>query len=214
MRRVLRLLRYVRLIRAFMVHSVEELHDLCRKRRFVFVLGFYLPVNDLLLEYQDYFIHQYTLDPHLLEGNPMVQKMKEWKAQGVSVIGMHVRRGDYKNWRKGQYYYDDDTYSRFLDTTAELLKAQGRTVRCILCSNENVTLKTKQDYVLTGCTWYIDQYLLSQCDYIIGPPSTFSLWASYMGKTMICHVQSSTEEIRLESFKRYPCRFSDLRLYC
>jgi len=204
MRHIIHLLRFLRLIRPVIVSSVEELQELHQKHRLVFVEGFTLSVDALLQEYQDYFIHQYALDPRLLEGNHIVQKMKAWKAQGVTVLGVHVRRGDYTRWREGRHFYDDDTYGRLLDTAAELLKAQGRTVRCILCSNETVTLKTRQDYVLTGCAWTVDQYLLSQCDYIIGPPSTFTLWASYMGKALLCHVQSSTEEIRLEHFKQYP----------
>ena len=46
-----------------------------------------------------------------------------------------------------------------------------------------------------------DHYLLSKCDYIIGPPSTFSLWASYMGETLYYHILSDNDSMDLNKFK-------------
>ena len=45
-----------------------------------------------------------------------------------------------------------------------------------------------------------DHWLMSQCDYLIGPPSTFSMWASFMGKTKFYHIYSPEETITLDKF--------------
>ena len=45
-----------------------------------------------------------------------------------------------------------------------------------------------------------DHYLMSRCDYIVGPPSTFSMWASYIGKAKYCHIRSGTDAITADSF--------------
>ena len=215
-RHVIRLLRHLYLIRPVLLgllprneerhryHPVatpEELLSLCQRYRLLFVCGFALPVDALLRKHHDTFIHQYALDPRLLKGNRIVRQISDWKLQGIVVLGLHIRRGDYKTWREGRHYYDDATYSRIIDSTVKLFEARGHIVRCIICSNEPVTLRTKCAPVFSGSEWYVDQYLLSQCNYILGPPSTFTEWASYIGEVPFYHIQSPIEEICLEKFK-------------
>lgn len=55
----------------------------------------------------------------------------------------------------------------------------------------------------------MDLYSLSRCDYIIGPPSSFSRWASLMGHIPIYQIWNKNEEITEKSFS--PLRFLDER---
>ena len=45
-----------------------------------------------------------------------------------------------------------------------------------------------------------DFYALSQCDYIIGPPSTFNCWASFIGDTPLYTMFKKDEAINLDNF--------------
>jgi len=38
------------------------------------------------------------------------------------------------------------------------------------------------------------------CDYLIGPPSTFTLWASYVGKVKYFHLKNKSGEIAIDDF--------------
>ena len=46
-----------------------------------------------------------------------------------------------------------------------------------------------------------DLYALSLCDYIIGPPSTFSMWASFYGNVPLRIVTKDESKISLDQFK-------------
>lgn len=45
-----------------------------------------------------------------------------------------------------------------------------------------------------------DLYALSQCDYIIGPPSTFNCWASFIGNTPLYTIFKKDETINPDDF--------------
>lgn len=44
---------------------------------------------------------------------------------------------------------------------------------------------------------------MSQCDYLIGPPSTFTGWASYIGNVPLKYIESKNIDFTLEDFKIY-----------
>ena len=47
-----------------------------------------------------------------------------------------------------------------------------------------------------------DLYALSICDYILGPPSTFSMWASFYGGVPLRFIKHSNDKIFLREFSR------------
>ena len=46
-----------------------------------------------------------------------------------------------------------------------------------------------------------DLITLSQCDYLIGPPSTFNIWASFYGEVPTYHIEDSEFEFELNDFR-------------
>ena len=46
---------------------------------------------------------------------------------------------------------------------------------------------------MAGGTAAEDLHLMSRCEFIIGPPSTFSLWASFMGQVPLCIVRDARQ---------------------
>ncbi len=127
------------------------------------------------------------------------------KYSGITV-GVHVRRGDYKEHLGGKWFYNDETYLKVIrDIRDQLMQKGVSSMRFLICSNEPFVLRNDETELfrmkpLFPSDCMTDLYGLSKCDYIIGPPSTFSQWASYMGNRPLNVIYREGEEIKLEDF--------------
>jgi hypothetical protein len=117
-----------------------------------------------------------------------------------TLIGVHLRRGDYKDWQGGRYFYSDDEY---LNIMKQIANQFDGSVGFLLCSNERVDLERFEDLkCYRGGTHSIeDLYSLAECDYKIGPPSTFTLWASFYGNKPYLHIYDAHAPIDMKDFK-------------
>jgi hypothetical protein len=92
-----------------------------------------------------------------------------------------------------------------------------KTVAFLICSDENYHAETE---VFAGLPVYFgtghmieDLYSLAQCDYLIGPPSTYSMWASFYGRVPMCQLPKNHELVEalacliLEDFQIYTQEF-------
>lgn len=94
-------------------------------------------------------------------------------------LGVHVRRGDYKTWNGGKYYYSDEQINDVAQRFA--LQHPDRHIDVFVCGNDPhismIGKAVKGDrlhvHVPEG-TQMEDLCMLSECDYIIGAPSTFT----------------------------------------
>ncbi|GAB4380161.1 MAG: hypothetical protein Kow0075_11290 [Salibacteraceae bacterium] len=95
-------------------------------------------------------------------------------------IGVHIRRGDYKTFMDGRFFYSVDVYKRMM---MHLKNNEQRELHFVICTDDAISAEQLIDHncTLSGGNAVEDLYTLSQCDYIMGPPSTFSLWASFYG---------------------------------
>ena len=128
--------------------------------------------------------------------------ISECRIKNDVLIGVHIRRGDYRTFTGGIYFYDDATYKNYIQQVKALFP--GKKVRFVICSNEKVDL-----WEIEGCDltypyghFIEDLYSLAECDYIIGPPSTFSQWASYFGNKPLRIIWNADSTIlSLDEFK-------------
>ncbi|MEO6303491.1 MAG: alpha-1,2-fucosyltransferase, partial [Bacteroidia bacterium] len=118
-------------------------------------------------------------------------------------IAIHIRRGDYVQWEGGRYFFNDAIYTKAIDKLIELI---GTDCRVLIFTNDKNLNRHLYDSKYSNC--YIsssdertDHYLMSQCQYIIGPPSSFSMWASYIGNTKFYHLKGENDKIKLENFE-------------
>lgn len=117
------------------------------------------------------------------------------------LVGIHIRRGDYKHFKNGQLYFELFDYKRLLlQVLAQYRKEKD--VAFLICSNEDIPTEYFND--IDNCYIskeepIIDLYMLAQCDLIIGPSSTFSAWANFYGKNKLVHLanKSSLDSLRL-----------------
>jgi len=121
---------------------------------------------------------------------------------GATVVGVHLRKRDYIRWLGGKHYYSNQQYADQMRHLQEQLEAEGQTVRFMLCSDEAIDMKDFAAFrAITGPgTVMEDLYGLSQCDLLMGPPSTFSTWASFFGQTPLYHIMDPEEPVDRERF--------------
>ncbi|MEZ0608465.1 alpha-1,2-fucosyltransferase [Fibrella sp. WM1] len=122
------------------------------------------------------------------------------RQQGDIVVGIHLRRGDYAGWKGGKYYYDDSAYAGIMAHIIDLLPEKK--VAFVLCSNEPIKQSSFSNWstAISNKTFLGDLATLSQCDLLIGPPSTFSGWASFIGQVPHYHMHQSNARPSLQEF--------------
>lgn len=121
------------------------------------------------------------------------------KKYSCAIVGVHIRRGDYKYYGNGQFFYSNSEYKNFMDQVRRLL---GQETLFFLASNESIYKEDFSDFNianLNNSKPVEDMYSLSKCDYIIGPYSSFSAWASFYGEVPYCMLERR-KEISLSDF--------------
>lgn len=149
--------------------------------------------------------------PNKDQRNDVDSLVEKLHIDGYTVVGIHVRRGDYQNWRGGVFFFAYDEYLAFMRQVRDALK--GRKTIFYISTNEQCRDWIQQSDLsicdFRGKSAAMDIYALSQCDLILGPPSSFSRWASLMGHVPIYQIWDKKEKITASSFS--PLRYLDER---
>lgn len=116
------------------------------------------------------------------------------------IIGVHIRRGDYQHWKNGKYYYAIDVYAKFMKEISETINGK---ILFYLFSNEDIS-----DYDFGVDCFFkpnteavFDMWAMSKCNYLIGPPSTFSMFASFWNRTPIHFIYDKDQKFKIEDFQ-------------
>ena len=120
-------------------------------------------------------------------------------------VGVHIRRGDYREYCGGRYYFEDKFYLNVIGKIQSLLEMDGNRVRFLICSNEPFLIPEVMTtaFTIDNTNGITDLYALSRCDYIVGPPSSYSQWASFYGDVpLFILLNDNCQEIRMDSFSR------------
>jgi len=120
------------------------------------------------------------------------------------VVGVHVRRGDYRDFAEGKYFYEVKNYFEKMVEIEKLFP--DRKVAFVVCSNEKISLSEFDGLNCYPATGHAvgDMYVLAECDLIVGPPSTYTLWSSFYGGKPLCQLKQLSDPIRMDSFSLLP----------
>ena len=129
--------------------------------------------------------------------------MAEIRLDNDLVVGIHIRHGDYKTFWDGRYYYTLEEYHQFMLQIKAL--HPDKRVAFFISSNEQFDVSTFE-----GCRCYrfgkepsgdmLDLHTLSLCDRILGPWSTYSRWASFIGEVPLCFIKQKSQQLTDEDF--------------
>jgi hypothetical protein len=119
--------------------------------------------------------------------------MERARQQCDMLVGVHIRHGDYAKWLDGRYFYSIPAYRDAMQRIADHLGT--RRVAFFVCGNAKLR---KEDFgglnVHFGTGHLIeDMYAFARTDWLVGPPSTYTGWASFYGNVPLTFMRSSDE---------------------
>jgi hypothetical protein len=129
------------------------------------------------------------------------QAVDRLRQQGEVVVGVHIRQGDYRNWKQGRYFFPASRYAEWMRRMQE--QFPGRKVAFFVCSDVPRSAAEFPGLAvhLGGASPVLDLYTLAGCDYVMGPPSTFSQWASFYGEKPLRHFHGQDAQPDLPGFR-------------
>ena len=181
----------------------EALERKMLRHKHIVVSGWNVRFYDLFLKYRSEICDLFTIDD--IYTNPVREKMLQVEGGDDNVVrlGVHIRRGDYAQWKDGIYCYDDETYARYINRFAAL--HDGEDIHVFLSTNDPDVVEEKyQEMCPNVHIHYLrgnspqDLFMLSECDYVIGPPSTFSLVAIMYRDIPLYRMDTSDETVSLK----------------
>lgn len=185
--------------------SYDHEEQLMLQKRHLVVEGWYARWYDLFLKYKDEIVQLFAFDEQVR------RRPDELLARMPSAdiwLGLHIRRGDYKTWNDGRFYYSDEQYISFVRRFMAL--HPDKRIQLFVCGNDRELNQQafRQALPDVGVTFPDgnpgeDLYLLSMCDYLMGAPSTFTLVASMYRDVPLCWVMDASQPITAESFGHF-----------
>ena len=131
--------------------------------------------------------------------------VSELRQENDLVIGVHIRRGDYATWNDGRFFFELEQYHQFMLRIQQLYS--DKRVGFFISSNEDFAAD-----LFTDCRCrrvgkepsgaILDLYTLSLCDCIVGPVSSYSRWASFIGEVPLCFLESKDQQFTDDSFSK------------
>lgn len=179
-----------------------ELVKKMERTRNIVVQGWEVRFYDLFLKYKKDILNLFAFLPEI---ERKADTMRSKCASGGIALGLHVRRGDYARWQQGRYFFSDSRYVAVVRRFAELHAGQELTV--FVCGNDPALNRrlfeeelSKVNFVFAEGNPAEDLCLLSKCDWLIGPPSTFSLVASMYRDAPLYWIENPEKAYSVDDF--------------
>lgn len=123
----------------------------------------------------------------------------------IPVLAVHARRGDYKTFNRGIFYFSDLQYMLIIQKCVYAIYSHLEIKPfVVVCSDEQRFSCDSSVSMSPFTSPEHDQELLAQADFIAGPPSTFSYWAAFMGQNKITKIKNPDQPVVFADFKEAP----------
>lgn len=192
----------------------ETALTILERNKNVVVEGWYVRFYDLFLKYKAEIIDLFSFNKDI--SVKITRYLADSGNQKDIRLGVHIRRGDYKTWHGGKYYFDDDVYINQIRSFAALLPDRNITV--YICGNDPALDKTCLQKQLPHFNIRFpdgnpaeDLCLLSECDYLIGAPSTFTLVASMYKDIPLYWIEDKDAPLDMNKFKHFNELFKNIK---
>lgn len=189
------------------------LHTLTTQRNVV-AEGWEVRFYDLFLKYREEITDLFAFKPIIV--NKVIGYFTDCEQDKPLRLGVHIRRGDYKTWKGGAYFYGDEVYISLIRQFADL--HSDRPLSVYICGNDPQL--DRQAYIDALANVKVafpqgnpaeDLFLLSECHYLIGAPSTFTLVAAMYHDLPLYWVERADERLEEASFKRFDYLFRHIK---
>lgn len=179
------------------------------------VTGWHIRFYDLFAKYRNDIVRLFSFDAHIEKH--VQHLLAKWKQDENNVLlGVHIRRGDYKKLMGGCYYFNDETFAKAIRQFQELCPNKHLVV--VVCGNVALPKRflrrklASVDFVFPEGNPAEDLCALSHCDYLMGPPSSYSLVAAMYHDVPLHFILYADETFTLDDFLSFDTqlrRFDD-----
>jgi hypothetical protein len=156
-----------------------DFDGLARSRHLLFLSGFYFAAPASLQRHRQKIVTALAPPTEVLAS--VRDTMGRCRERADIQVGVHMRRTDYRVFCDGLLFYTDAEFRAVMQHLADRLRPE--TVCFHLVSDEPIDPRAFEGLnteIHRGAARE-DMSVLASCDYIIGPNSSFSHWASFWG---------------------------------
>lgn len=180
-------------------------------RKPVLFRGWRFRCHDLVQKHAGLIRDYFRLVPRHRES---IDRLIERARAGADVlVGVHIRQGiaDFDNFR--QFCYAAEQYADLMARVAALFP--GRRVAFVVCSDKRQRPESFAGlpFVFGNDHVVEDMYTFARCDYIVGPPSTYTMWASFHGGVPLYIIEDPRRTPSLADFEVHVEREGHARIY-
>jgi len=120
---------------------------------------------------------------------------------GKHMVGVHIRQGDYRTFKNGQFFIEQNRIREILNQYLGVIKKAPNEVTFIITSDGQIdeTEFKGLQYEISKMGPVEDLFLLSKMTAVLGSDSSFGNFAAYYGN--IPHIIFKNEEIDWEYYK-------------
>lgn len=139
-----------------------------------------------------------TPDPvHLRRVERLIRAVRE---DASTLLGVHIRQTDYETFRDGAFYLTLEEYRELMGRLLERFEGE---VRFLVCSDIDLAGVPFPGLPVHRGTGHLieDLEALARCDLLVGPPSSFSRWASFRGGVPLATLTRDHREVTREDFR-------------
>ena len=151
--------------------------ELLKSKKLIFPMGWKFCDHSAITQYRTQIRGYFTPVESVRQPAEMIVEHARERAD--LLVGVHIRQADYRTWKNGIHFYETERYAQWMRDIAE--SNPLKRVVFLICASNHI-----DESLFSGVTFVKgpgfpagDLHSLSLCDKIIGPPSTFSGWASY-----------------------------------
>lgn len=171
---------------------------LSQKRKLFLFCDWYVRSPAIFQKHRDYTLKR------LQPSSAIIQESSKLANSLISssdlLIGIVIRREDYKDYAGGKFFFSMYSYRSIADRCCDLFPDKG--IKFFLCSvtNEPMDAMSGLDYFYRPFYPIENLQVLSSCDYILSPPSTYAMWASLVGDVPLCMISDPSCTFTLDDF--------------
>ena len=173
----------------------DDFRGLLQEGRKILADGWLFRSEQLLQKHADIIRQHFEIQPeHRNNVNQLIAKVRQ---SADVVVGVHIRHGDYANYLGGKYFYPVSDYAAAMRKIEAQFPAQR--VAFLVCSNAKIHPNDFNGLNVNYGPGQIveDMYTFAETDLLIGPPSTYTAWASFYGEVPLAFMQQADETINV-----------------
>ncbi len=181
------------------LHS-EAFCNILSTHRTVFALGWQFRSELLLQKHASQIKQHFAIGPE--HGSNVSECMARVRENADIAIGIHIRQGDYATFMNGRYYFSVREYASAMRQLKEQLAPKR--VHFLVCGNGQLRGHDFSGLSVTFGPGHLleDMYAFAKTDLIVGPPSTFTMWAAFYGGVPLRTLERREGEVSTEALPK------------